>query len=89
LLDLIMPKVQGFEVLETLKKDPSTASIPVVVLSNLSQDNDSQTACQLGALDFWVKSNISLEELARRVTSLMSHPGKPALGVPGSVEAAP
>ena len=72
LLDLIMPKMQGFEVLQSLKGDPATATIPVVVLSNLSQESDSATACRLGALDYWVKANISLEELARRVTGLMS-----------------
>jgi CheY-like chemotaxis protein len=72
LLDMIMPKVQGFEVLQALKEDPTTAAIPVVVLSNLSQESDSKTACQMGALDYWVKANISLEELARRVTGLIS-----------------
>ena len=49
LLDLIMPKLQGFEVLKVLKADPATASIPVVVLSNLGQDGDVLRALAAGA----------------------------------------
>ena len=67
LLDVIMPKMQGFEVLKTLKSDPKTASIPVIILSNLGQETDSIAARELGALDYWVKSNLALEELAARV----------------------
>ncbi len=44
LLDLIMPRLQGFEVLRLLKADPATADIPVIVLSNLGQDRDVQQA---------------------------------------------
>ena len=46
LLDLIMPKLQGFEVLRTLKQDPRTEGIPVIVLSNLSQASDVQQAIE-------------------------------------------
>lgn len=67
LLDVIMPKMQGFEVLKTLKSDPKTSSIPVIILSNLGQETDSIAARELGAMDYWVKSNIALEELATRV----------------------
>src|SRR5690349_11438113 len=51
LLDLIMPKMQGFEVLKALKRDPQTSPIPVVILSNLGQESVSQAARQMGALD--------------------------------------
>ncbi len=67
LLDLIMPKVQGFEVLKVLKSDPQTAAIPVVILSNLGQESDSKAAREMGALDYWVKANLALEELVQRV----------------------
>jgi CheY-like chemotaxis protein len=67
LLDLIMPKMQGFEVLKALKRDPQTSPIPVVILSNLGQESDSQAARQMGALDYWVKANLDVEELVRRV----------------------
>ena len=71
LLDLIMPKMQGFEVLRQLKQDPLTHAIPVVVLSNLSQDSDAQQAEALGAAGYLVKTNLSLDELSRRVDELV------------------
>jgi CheY-like chemotaxis protein len=72
LLDLIMPKVQGFEVLRRLKEDPETCNIPVVVLSNLGQDSDLQRATAAGAVGYLVKSNLSLANLLTRVTSILS-----------------
>ena len=66
LLDLIMPKLQGFEVLKALKADPGTATIPVVVLSNLGQDGDVQRALEGGAVAYLVKANLSLDELVSR-----------------------
>ena len=67
LLDLIMPKVQGFEVLRTLKADAGTAAIPVIVLSNLGQDHDRDATLAAGAIAHMVKANISLEELVAAV----------------------
>jgi DNA-binding response OmpR family regulator len=71
LLDLVMPKVHGFEVLAGLKGDPETQSIPVVILSNLGQDRDVQRAMDGGALAYLVKANLSLQELVRRVTGFV------------------
>jgi DNA-binding response OmpR family regulator len=67
LLDLIMPNLNGFEVLKALKADPSLATIPVMVLSNLSQPEDEAEARKLGAIDFIVKSDISLKDLLARI----------------------
>jgi len=67
LLDLIIPKVQGFEVLRTLKADARTASIPVIVLSNLSQEHDRDATLAAGAMAHLVKANISLENLVATV----------------------
>ena len=67
LLDLIMPKMQGFDVLKELKGAPETAGIPVSVLSNLGQDSDVQLARERGAHDYIIKSNIALEQLVERV----------------------
>jgi DNA-binding response OmpR family regulator len=72
LLDLIMPKLQGFEVLRELKTSPLTSAIPVIVLSNLGQEKDSKTARELGALDYWVKANVGLEELVKRVEAALA-----------------
>jgi len=72
LLDLIMPKLQGFDVLQALKASPETQGIPVIVLSNLGQDSDVQLARERGAIDYFVKSNISLEALVERVNTFFS-----------------
>lgn len=71
LLDLIMPKMQGFEVLRALKADPGTAPIPVVILSNLGQDGDVKQAMDAGAAGYFVKANLSLQDLVKRVGELV------------------
>ena len=72
LLDLIMPKIQGFEVLRTLKADPTTCNIPVIVMSNLSQATDKETTLNAGAIEYFVKVNLSLAELAAAVDRAMA-----------------
>jgi len=67
LLDLIMPKKNGFEVLEIIKKDELVQHIPVIITSNLGQDSDIEKAMKLGAVDYIIKSNISLKDLAMKV----------------------
>jgi CheY-like chemotaxis protein len=71
LLDMIMPKMQGFEVLRSLKGDPATAAIPVLILSNLGQDSDVQQALEAGAAGYFVKANLSLQDLVKRVGELV------------------
>ncbi|MEK7063172.1 MAG: response regulator [Patescibacteria group bacterium] len=56
LLDLLLPKIDGFEVLKQLKADLSTKPIPVVVLSNLNSEADVKKATDLGAKNFFVKA---------------------------------
>jgi DNA-binding response OmpR family regulator len=72
LLDLIMPKMQGFDVLKELKAAPETAGFPVIVLSNLGQDSDVQLARERGAHDYIIKSNIALEQLVERVRAFFA-----------------
>lgn len=71
LLDLIMPKLQGFEVLRALKADGATAAIPVIVLSNLGQDSDVKQAMEAGAVAYFVKANLSLQDLVKRVGDVL------------------
>ncbi|OGC51737.1 hypothetical protein A2W32_02815 [candidate division WWE3 bacterium RBG_16_37_10] len=63
LLDLILPKKDGFKVLEELKSDPSTKKIPVIVITQLSQDEDIAKAKALGIVKYLVKSESSLKEI--------------------------
>ena len=77
LLDLLMPKLPGIEVLRALKADEATRAIPVVILSNSSRDDDKQRAAQLGAAGYYVKANLSLKELAAEVEKLVKRDGDP------------
>ena len=72
LLDVIMPKLDGFQVLKALKEDEATARIPVIVLSNLGQERDVAQAKALGALAFLVKAHLSLQDLVDRVDAVLA-----------------
>jgi len=67
LLDLIMPRKSGFEVLEELKADKKAAHIPILVLSNLGQDEDIERTKNLGATEFLIKSNLSIKEIIEKI----------------------
>src|SRR3989337_2331187 len=63
LLDIIMPKIDGLEVLKRLKNDPETKNLQVVMLTNLGEEYASKQAAELGAIGFIIKSSVPPEEL--------------------------
>lgn len=67
LLDLILPRMDGFEVLKELKKDEKTRDIPVIVLTNLEGIGDIDRAIQLGANTYLVKAQYTLEEVIGKI----------------------
>lgn len=67
LLDLFLPKKSGFEVLKELKSDPLYKHIPIICLSVLDQNGEIEKAKALGADDYMVKSDTSLQEIVKRV----------------------
>lgn len=71
LLDLILPGMNGFEVLEKSKADPETASIPIVILSNLGQTEDVEKGLKLGAVDFLVKAHFTPQEIVNKLKTLL------------------
>jgi DNA-binding response OmpR family regulator len=71
LLDLILPGINGFEVLEKAKKDPETANIPVIILSNLGQSEDIERGLKLGAKDFLVKAHFTPQEIVNKLKSIL------------------
>lgn len=71
LLDLILPKKDGFEVLKELKADPATQAIPVIILSNLAESADVERALTLGARTYLVKTNYRLEEVVEKIDSVL------------------
>ena len=71
LLDLVLPEFDGFEILEKIRSTASTKKLPVIVFSNLSEDKDIKKAESLGATDFMVKSNFTLDELVERINKVL------------------
>ena len=71
-LDLIMPKLQGFDVLTILKQDALTSVIPVIVLSSLTQEQDKQEALNLGAVAYFNKTTFSMSELVKQVENTLT-----------------
>ena len=70
--DLIIPKLSGFEFLETIFSDPQLNRVPVVVASNLGQESDIEKAKQLGVLDYYVKVRTSVDDLVKILTNIIN-----------------
>ncbi len=71
MLDLMMPKISGMDVLDILKSTPETKKIPVLVLTALNQESVKTKGYVFGADDFLVKSETKLEEIVSKVKSLL------------------
>ena len=71
LLDLVLPGIDGFEVLRQVKADPETADIPVVILSNLGQKEDIDRGLNLGAKDYLIKAHLTPEEIVEKVKEIL------------------
>jgi DNA-binding response OmpR family regulator len=71
LLDLILPKKDGFEVLKELKADEKLKDIPVIVLTNLEGVGDVEKALELGATTYLVKANYKLEDVVSKIKELL------------------
>lgn len=71
LLDLMLPKMNGFEVLGFIRKESKIKDVPVVILSNLGQESDMKKALDGGATDFWIKASFKIDDLVGRVKEMM------------------
>lgn len=72
ILDLIMPKRDGFATLEELRHDEKWKTIPIIVASNLGQKEDIEKSMRLGATDFIVKSELDLNDLITKIHTLLA-----------------
>ena len=72
LLDLVLPGMDGFEILTTLKQGTETANIPVIVLSNLGSREDIDKAMNLGARDFMVKAHHTPQEILEAIKKILN-----------------
>lgn len=71
LLDLILPKIDGFELLKKLKESEETKTIPVIILTNLEGVGDVEKAIELGATTYLVKTDYNLEEVVDKIKSTL------------------
>lgn len=71
LLDIVLPKKDGFEVLKEIKEGDATKNIPVIVLTNLESPGDVEKALELGAKTYLVKLNYRLEEIAEKIKEIL------------------
>jgi len=72
LLDLILPKKNGFEVLKELKKDEETKKIPVIILTNLEESDNIERVLALGATAYLIKANYKLEEIVEKIEQVLN-----------------
>lgn len=71
LLDIILPKISGFELMETMKTDPQLERAPVIIISNLGQESDVARGQTLGAVQYFVKAKVSIEDLVENVKTFL------------------
>lgn len=69
MLDVILPQLDGFSVLEEIKKDETTKNIPVVMLTNLGTDEDKEKGQKLGAVDYLVKASLTPGQISEKIKS--------------------
>ena len=71
LLDLILPGIDGFEVLSKMKEDLALAQIPVIILSNLGQKEDVERGLKLGAVDYLIKAHFTPGEIIEKIKNVL------------------
>ena len=81
ILDIMMPKKSGFEVLRAMKEDPNLKSIPVILLTNLAGEQDAQKGLELGAVLYLIKSQYTPKQVVEKVEEINKAYGR-GEGVP-------
>jgi len=72
LLDVLLPKMDGFEVLKELKKNEETKAVPVILLTNLSQRDDVEKGLALGAVDYLIKAHFMPTEVVEKIKKILA-----------------
>jgi len=72
LLDLILPKKSGFEVMEAIQSDPELNKSPIIIISNLGQESDVQRGRELGAIEYFVKAKTSIDDLIVKIQQFLT-----------------
>ena len=71
LLDLILPGIDGFEILSRMKENSSLSRIPVIILSNLGQKDDVERGLKLGAIDYLIKAHFTPGEIIEKIKNAL------------------
>ncbi len=71
ILDLMLPNVSGFEVLQKIRENEATKKLKVIVFSNLGEEDDIKKCLDLGVSEYLVKANFTLDELAEKIKAII------------------
>lgn len=71
LLDLLVPGINGFQILEELRKNPATKDLPVVVLSNLGDEENKKRVERLGIDEYLIKAHFTLDEIVEKINNVI------------------
>ena len=71
LLDLILPSIDGFEILTRVRDDPEVSSIPIIILSNLGQREEVEKGLKLGAIDYLIKAHFTPGEIIEKIKNVL------------------
>ncbi len=71
ILDIMLPKLSGLEILDKMKGDPKLRNISTIVMSSLGSDSDKQKALAAGAKDFWLKSEVNMADFQNMIKKVM------------------
>lgn len=82
ILDFMMPKLNGIEVLTKMRQDPKLKPVPTVVMSSLMDEADKQRALDAGATEYWVKNEVNMVDFQTKINSLLARaPSSPPASV--------
>jgi DNA-binding response OmpR family regulator len=70
-LDIILPKIDGFEILTSIKNDANLSKIPVFIFSNLSDDDTKEKCVRLGAEQYFIKSDFNIDQFVEKITKIL------------------
>jgi len=72
MLDILLPGIDGFEILEKIKSNPNTKNIPVILLSNLGQPSDIKRGKELGVTHFMIKATVTPDDIIDKIKEILS-----------------
>ena len=81
LLDILLPDINGFDVLRQMRREPDGPEVKAIFLSNLGETKDIEEAKRIGALDYFVKANFSLSEIADKIKAVLSRNQPPKTNI--------